>query len=90
MTVFPLGESLSKEQLALAASLPLKPASVVLEGRFVRLEPFDLTRDLEALYAVSNGQPVTVGERSVGAYDADALIWRYMFKGPFESGFGAW
>ena len=80
-----MGELLSREQLELAQSLPLKPAPVVLTGRFVRLEPFDLSRDLVALHAVSNGQAVSAGERSVGAYDADALVWRYLFKGPFAS-----
>jgi RimJ/RimL family protein N-acetyltransferase len=82
---FPLGEALSADQLRMAESLPLKPAPVVLTGRFVRLEPFDAARDVEALYAVSSGQPVTVGDASVGAYDADELIWRYLFKGPFDS-----
>ncbi len=65
--------------------LSLKPAPVTLTGRYVRLEPLDLARDLEALYAVSNGQPTTLGDRSVEAYDADALIWRFMHGGPFAS-----
>ena len=69
----------------MAVSLPFKPALVVLAGRFVRLEPLDLARDLQALFEVSNGQPVSLGDRSVGAYDADALIWRYLFKGPFDN-----
>jgi RimJ/RimL family protein N-acetyltransferase len=85
VTRFPLGQALSDEQLRLAATLPVKPAPVVLAGRFVRLEPFDRNRDVESLHAVSNGQPVTLGERSVNAYDADALIWRYLFKGPFST-----
>jgi RimJ/RimL family protein N-acetyltransferase len=85
MTSFPIGERLSDEQLRRAAALPLKPAAVVLDGRYVRLEPFDPGRDAEALHAVSNGAPVALGGRSVGAYDADALVWRYLFKGPFES-----
>jgi RimJ/RimL family protein N-acetyltransferase len=85
MASFPLGEGLSDEQLRQASSLPLKPEPVVLKGHFVRLEPFDLVRDVEALHAVSNGEPVSMGERSVGVYDADALIWRYLFKGSFEN-----
>jgi RimJ/RimL family protein N-acetyltransferase len=85
MVQFPLDEALPAAQLRLAARLPVKPAPTVLSGRFVRLEPLDLARDLDALYAVSNGQPVSVGQRSVDAYDADALIWRYLFKGPFAS-----
>ena len=82
---YPVGEALSVAQLRLAATLPVKPAPVVLTGRFVRLQPFDRVRDVEALHAASNGQPVSLGERSVEAYDADALIWRYLFKGPFGS-----
>ena len=85
MLQFPLGDALSEEQLGLAASLPKKPAPVVLEGRYVRLDPFHLGRDAEALHSVSNGQPVAMGERSIGSYDADELIWRYLFKGPFAS-----
>ena len=85
MQEFPLGDRLGDNDLRLTTSLPLKPEAVVLRGRSVRLEPFDLTRDAEALHSVSNGEPVTLGDRSVEAYDADAMVWRYMFKGPFES-----
>ena len=67
------------------ARLPLKPEPVVLRGDFVRLEPVDVQRHLEGLWAVSNGSPITLGGRSLGAYDADALIWRYLFGGPFAS-----
>lgn len=62
-----------------------KPEPVVLSGQFARLEPFDFLRHLEALHAVSNGRPITMGSRSISAYDAEALIWRYMSAGPFES-----
>ena len=82
MMQFPAGEPLTPEQLRLASTLPHKPAPVTLTGRYVRLEPYD-ARDAEALHAVSNGDPVSLGERSVEAYDADALVWRYLFKGPF-------
>lgn len=75
---------LPASRLARRAQLPLKPAPVSLSGRYVRLEPLDLGRDLDALYAVSNGQPAALGGRPIGAYDADTAIWRYMFAGPFE------
>ncbi|MBN1964124.1 MAG: GNAT family N-acetyltransferase [Anaerolineae bacterium] len=78
-------DSLPDDVLNRRAILPLKPEPVVLAGANVRLEPFDPPRHLEALYAVSNGSSITWEERSIGAYDADALIWRYMFGGPFES-----
>lgn len=67
------------------ARLPRKPEPVVLRGDFVRLEPVDVQRHLEGLYAVSNGSPIALGGRSLGAYDADELIWRYLFGGPFAS-----
>jgi RimJ/RimL family protein N-acetyltransferase len=65
--------------------LPLKPVPVTLTGRYVRLEPLQVERDAQALFDVSNGSPIRWGERSVDAYDAEALIWRYMFNGPFET-----
>jgi RimJ/RimL family protein N-acetyltransferase len=79
-----IGEPLADDVLARRAELPVKPAPVVLRGHVVRLEPFDLARDA-ALHAVSNGQPATLGERDVEAYDPDTLVWRYMSGGPFAS-----
>jgi RimJ/RimL family protein N-acetyltransferase len=77
------GYKLPDDVLARRSTLPVKVAPVTLDGRFVRLEPLDLERDAAALYAVSNGQPAELGERTTDAYDADALIWRYMPAGPF-------
>ena len=74
---------LGDDVLARRARLPLKVAPVTLVGALVRLEPLDLERDAEALHAVSNGQPAELGDRRVGVYDADAVIWRYMSGGPF-------
>jgi len=76
---------LSQTQLDLRGQLPLKPDPVTLAGERVRLLPLDLERDTAALYAVSNGQPISVGERSHPAYDAERLIWRYMLDGPFDT-----
>lgn len=81
----PLDPTLSDDVLARRDSLLRKPAPVTLAGRYVRLLPLELERDLARLYAISNGQPVTLGDRSIGTYDADELIWRYMFAGPFAS-----
>ncbi len=75
-------EPLPPATLALAKTLPLKPDPVTLTGRFVRLAPLDVERDAEALYAVGNGQPIDLGGRTHPAYDADALIWRYLFPPP--------
>lgn len=83
MTEFRLGEPLAEDVLARRQILPLKPASVTLAGRYVRLEPLNVERDAAPLFAISNGQPASLGSRSIGAYDADRLIWRYLFAGPF-------
>lgn len=77
------GTPLAEDALARRASLPLKPDPVVLMGRSVSLAPLDLARDVEALHARSDGRPARLGDREVAAYDADALVWRYMFAGPF-------
>jgi RimJ/RimL family protein N-acetyltransferase len=76
---------LPESVLAQLAQLPLKPAAVTLAGPRVRLQPLVVERDAPSLFAVSNGDPITIGERTVGAYDADALIWRYLSGGPFVS-----
>jgi RimJ/RimL family protein N-acetyltransferase len=82
---FPEAPRLSDEILARSTQLPRKVAPVTLVGQRVRLEPVVLERDLEPLFAVSNGQPIALGQRSIGAYDADELIWRYLFGGPFAT-----
>lgn len=88
--MLPLNEAelsplLPDEVLAKSISLPLKPASVTLVGRHVKLVPIDLQRDNEALFAISNGSATELGERKIDSYDADALIWRYMSAGPFPT-----
>lgn len=77
--------SLPDEVLARRERLPVKPDAVTLEGKRVRLMPLDIERDAAALYAVTDGSPITLGDRHVDAYDADELIWRYLFAGPFAS-----
>ena len=87
-----IGEALPAEVLARRGRLPRKPAAVTLSGALVRLEPLDLARDVAALHAVTNGQPASLGGRSIGAYDADALVWRYLSGGPFSdaAALGEW
>ena len=41
------------------------------------------TADAEEFHAISNGEPITRLGRSVSAYDAEELIWRFMPAGPF-------
>jgi RimJ/RimL family protein N-acetyltransferase len=78
------GARLDDDVLARRGRLPLRIAPVTLVGCSVRLAPLDLERDVEALHAVSNGQPAGLGDRRVEAYDADAVIWQYMSGGPFD------
>jgi RimJ/RimL family protein N-acetyltransferase len=78
---------LSPEVLMRRSALPLKPDTPVLTGSKVLLRPLDAAAHAEALFRVSNGQPVTIGNNSSGPYDADERIWRYMSAGPF-SGIG--
>lgn len=76
---------LPTEVLALRDTLPRKPNPATLTGRFVQLRPLVVEQDASPLFAMSNGQPITLGSRSVEAYDAEAIIWRYMFDGPFDT-----
>lgn len=64
-------------------TLPLKPAPVTLSGRFVRLEPL-ARQHAPALFAHANGAAIELAGRTYPVYDPDALIWRYLFVGPFE------
>jgi len=85
MTHLDLPDPLPADALAKRGKLPLKPASVTLTGRFIELIPYDEARDVEALYAVSNGSATAVGELHVEAYDPEMLIWRWMFSGPYAT-----
>ncbi len=83
---------LPPDSLALRSTLPRKPAPAVLRGRFVRLEPLEIERDADALFAVSSGAAIALPGLEHPAYDADALVWRWMFGGPFatRAGFAAY
>jgi len=76
-----LPEQVLEKQLA----LPVQMDQRTLSGARVRLEPLDVVRDSTALFSVSNGSPITKGNVEVAAYDANELIWRYMYSGPFEN-----
>ena len=69
--------------LARREQLPRAVAPVVLTGGTIYLRPLDLVRDVPALHAVSNGEPIRLGTRTHPAYDAEALVWRYLSGGPF-------
>jgi len=83
-----LGAKLSDDELALREKLPRKPAPVTLEGRIVRLRPLEPDHDVDALHEASDGRPCRWRDRTVDAYDADELIWRYMPAGPFADASG--
>ena len=61
---------------------------MTLEGRIVKLRPLDLEQDVEELHQASDGRGHRWRDRSVAAYDADELIWRYMPAGPFDEAAG--
>ncbi len=61
-----------------------KPTSVTLSGKYIRLEPLVIERDAQRLFEMSNGSALKLGDRSMNSYDADELVWRYMFDGPFN------
>lgn len=63
-------------------NLPQRPEAVILSGRFVRLEALTPAH-AAVLYAHSNGAAIELAGRRHAAYDADELIWRYLFVGPF-------
>lgn len=78
-------KSLPQHLLQKRKLLPEKPDLVTLLGQHIRLEPLVITRDAKPLFDVSNGSPISLGSRSIGSYDADFLIWRYLFNGPFRN-----
>lgn len=78
-------QKLAKTILDRRTQLPEKPASISLLGKYVRLEPLVIERDAQRLFEISNGSALMLGNRSINPYDADELIWRYMFDGPFKN-----
>ncbi len=65
--------------------LPMKPTPVILEGKYVRLVPLELARDIAPLFAVSNGSTIELGDRKISAYNPGQQIWKYMSSGPFAN-----
>ncbi len=79
------GAILSDSVLLCAKTLPARPDDVILDGRYVQLVPLQMEHDLEALHAVSNGNPINLNGKALEAYDSEELIWRYMSAGPFAN-----
>lgn len=78
-----LGRPLAEASLQARELLPVKPDKVELRGPRVRLRPASHD-DVPELHRISCGSPVTRLGRSVGAYDPDELVWRWMPAGPFD------
>jgi len=78
-------QQLSPEILCKRELLPEKPSPATLHGRYIRLEPLVIDRDAIKLFEVSNGSAIVLGNRSFPSYDAEDLIWRYLFDGPFAN-----
>jgi RimJ/RimL family protein N-acetyltransferase len=78
-----LGLKLADEVLDRRAQLPRKPPPVTLEGAIVKLVPLEVERDVEDLYAASDGRSLSWGDRHAREYDPDDMVWRYMPAGPF-------
>ncbi len=77
----PSSAPLAPEQLAQRARLaPIPAFPPFLESAHIRLEAVDLARHGAQLWTAANGSG-PAGEPA--AYDADELIWRYMFGGPY-------
>jgi RimJ/RimL family protein N-acetyltransferase len=85
MEIPALPPPLPEESLERSRTLTRRLPPVTLTGRFVRLEPLDAATHAAALYAVTNGEAITLGDRTAGPYDAEKLIWRYLAVGPFAT-----
>jgi RimJ/RimL family protein N-acetyltransferase len=83
MTAIPEpGPRWADEVLAARDRIPPPPdVGEVRTGRLV-IRPYTAD-DAAELFAISDGSPVTRMGRSVDAYDAERLVWRFMFAGPF-------
>lgn len=70
------------EVLARRDALPLKPEVGEVRTERLVIRPY-AEADAAELFAISNGDAITRMGRSVDAYDAERLVWRYMHAGPF-------
>jgi hypothetical protein len=83
MTIPTLPDPLPAAVLAHRDTLPRKVAPVTLSGRHVRLVPLEVEQVAPLYQRLTDGTPITLGAHTYPAYDADALIWRFMNAGPF-------
>lgn len=48
-------------------------------GKVVRLRTTDVDRDLVDLYAAANGKAIEIGKFSIGPYDCNELLWKFIW-----------
>ncbi len=70
------------EVLARREVLPRQPDVGEVRSERLVIRPYS-PADTTELFAISNGEPATRMGRSVDAYDAERLVWRFLFAGPF-------
>src|SRR5262245_21262944 len=85
---FPINPILPDSTLSRRDALPQKPDRVTLPGKRITLRPADPDKDAGPLHEFTNGSAISWQSRTVDPYDADALVWRYMLGGPFETADG--
>ena len=78
-------QKITPEEVILSQTLPKKYPAVTLQGKKVRLEPYDPDRDIPILFERTNGTPYQIGSKSIEPYDSNELIWKYIFLGPFST-----
>jgi RimJ/RimL family protein N-acetyltransferase len=78
------GPRWADEVLARREVLPRKPDVGEVRTERLVIRPY-VPADAPELFAISNGEPVTRMGRSVEAYDAERLVWRFMPWGPFAT-----
>jgi RimJ/RimL family protein N-acetyltransferase len=76
---------ISEHQLEISKSLPKQYKPVTLQGSIIWLEPYESSRDAQVLFQRTNGEPFTLGSKSIGEYDSDEFVWKYLPYGPFQS-----
>lgn len=65
-----LPESVLQKRL----TLPVKPDSVTLTGKLVKLVPLDVARDSESLFNASNGSAISIGNKHTSDYNSEEVI----------------
>jgi len=83
LTIPEPGPRLETDELERIAALPTKPAEVTLVGPTITLLPVDPARHAGDLHRLTNGQELEFAGRRIPSYDSEAVVWRFLFGGPF-------